>query len=194
MIYRMKEYDGILQRKYRLEIRHYVVYLGIQRMNMRTQLENKEVFRGFDVLDVSKLKFDKLIHSQIPEEIILAILSDFGGEPPEEIIRSIIEQLKTVSKNRIELKKYISQLQVFSQLRKLDSTTDKIYSSMPLILNLEENALFKRGVSKGIEKNRRANIIEMINDGVSVEKIAQYTNSSISYVIKIQTEINERPS
>jgi len=107
MIYRIKEYDAIIQRKYGLEIRHYVIYLGSARMTMHTQLEEREVFRGFDVLNVQELEFEELIQSQIPEEIVLAVLSDFKGEQPEQIIRSIIEKLKEVSPNHAELKKFI---------------------------------------------------------------------------------------
>ncbi len=44
-------------------------------MTMRTQLREWEIFKGFDVLDVQQLEFNQLIQSQIPEEIVLAILS-----------------------------------------------------------------------------------------------------------------------
>jgi len=58
MIYRIKEYDGIIQRKYQLEIRHYVIFLGAGNMTMRTQLHENEVFRGFEVLSLNELNYD----------------------------------------------------------------------------------------------------------------------------------------
>ncbi len=194
MIYRVKEYDAIIQRKYQLEIRHYVIYLGSQRMTMRTQLKDWEIFKGFEVLNISKLKFDELIQSQIPEEIILAILSDFEGEQPERVIRSIIEQLKNVSSDKAALKKYISQLQIFSLLRNLDEETTKIYRNMPLTINWEEHTLFKQGVEKGLQKGiqvkNRPSIIRMLKDGIPIEKIAEYFDVSIDYIHEIRESMN----
>ncbi len=193
MIYRIKEYDAIIHRKYRLEIRHYVIYLGSSRMTMRTRLEEKEVFRGFEVLNVRELEFEQLIESQIPEEIVLAILSDFKGEAPEQIIRAIIERLKKVSSNHAELKKFIRQLQIFSQLRKLDEETTKIRESMPLILDLEQNALFKRGLERGLvkvlEKQRKA-VINMLHRNMPITEIAAILEVEDDYIVAIQKELN----
>ena len=47
MIYRMMEYHGIELRKYRLPIKHVVVYLGEKPPTMRTTLREEEVFKGF---------------------------------------------------------------------------------------------------------------------------------------------------
>ncbi len=190
MIYRIKEYDGIIQRKYKLEIRHYVIYLGSSKMNMRTQLEEWEIFSGFEALNVSELKFNELIESQIPEEVVFAILSDFRGEQPEQIIRSIIEKLKKVSTSTADLKKFISQLQVLSKLRKLDEETAKTVNIMPLVYDIEDHALFKRGVKKGIEKNKKSAIINMLKDDVPLDKIAKYQDVTIDDVIKIQQELS----
>ena len=198
MIFRIKEYDGIIQRKYQLEIRHYVIYLGNSRMTMRTQLEDWEIFRGFEVLDVQQLDFDQLIQSQIPEEIVLAILSDFKGKQPEQIIRSIIEKLKKVNKNPAQLRKFISQLQVLSKLRKLDEETTKTVNIMPLIYDVEDHALFKRGLKKGreelekeLEKKTKLTAIEMLKDNIPLDKIAKYLNVSIDYILNVKKEIEE---
>jgi len=130
MVYRVKEYDGIVQRKYRLPMLHFVVFLGQGRMTMRAQLNENEVFNGFKVLNISELRFDEMIQSQIPEEIVLAILSDFRGEQPEKIIRSIILKLKASSKSKADLRKFIQQLHVLAKLRKLDEETIKVSSNM----------------------------------------------------------------
>ena len=70
---------------------------------------------------IDSLKYEELIKSAVPAEIILAILSDFGGKKPQVVIRHIAKQLRTVSKSDAELKKHISQLNILARLRNLES-------------------------------------------------------------------------
>jgi len=196
MIYRIKEYGGIIQRKYKLEIRHFVIYLGPGKMTMRTQLHDNEVFRGFDVLNMNDLNFDDFLSSQIPEEIVFAILCDFRGEQPEHIIRSILEKLKAVSKNPTKLQKFVKQLQVFSHLRKLDNEINKISYDMPILIDIKESAFYKRGaeegLEKGLEKKARIACINMLKKGMPIKDIAEILEVSIDYVIQIQNELYEK--
>ena len=192
MIYRIKEYDGIIQRKYELEIRHFVIYLGPGKMTMRTQLHDNEVFRGFDVLNMNDLDFNDFLSSQIPEEIVFAILCDFRGEQPEQIIRSILTKLKVVSDNPTQLQKFIKQLQMLSLLRKLDEEIDKISYDMPVLIDVRESAFYKRGAKEQEIKTKRAAIIKMINDDLRIDKIAEYQDVTIDYVIQIKNELNEK--
>jgi len=212
MIYRVKEYDGIIQRKYQLEIRHFVIYLGAKPMTMRTQLQEHEVFRGFDTLSIKDLNFDEFLASQIPEEIIFAILADFKGEQPEQVIRSIIEKLKRVSPDPAALKKYIAQLQMLSQLRKLDDETIKITDNMPVIIDITQNAAYKRALKQDLEKahiefeqtrikfeqtrtefenKTKSAVINMLKRGMSVSDITEIMDVDIDYVIKIKNELDE---
>lgn len=218
MIYRVKEYDGIIQRKYQLEIRHFVIYLGAKPMTMRTQLHDYEVFKGFETLSIKDLNFDDFLASQIPEEIIFAILADFKGEHPEQIIRSIIEKLKRVSPDPTALKKYIAQLQMLSQLRKLDDETIKIANDMPVIIDITQNAAFKMAlkqeVERGVEKARvelernalvefeqksielenktKSAVINMLKREMPIDEIAEIQGVDIDYVIKIKNELDQK--
>ncbi len=191
MIYRVKEYDGIVQRKYQLPILHFVVFLGKGRMTMRTQLRDDEVFSEFNVLNISELRFDEMIQSQIPEEIVLAILSDFQGEQPEQIIRSIILKLIESSKSKADLRKFIQQLHVLSKLRKLDIQTTKVANNMPITIDLRDHALYKLGAEEGVEKKTRTAIINMLKKGMPINDIAEIMEVSIDDVIEIQNELTQ---
>ncbi len=188
MIYRVKEYDGIVQRKHQLPILHFVVFLGQGRMTMRTQLKEDEVFSEFKVLNISELSFDEMIQSQIPEEIVLAILSDFRGEQSEEIIRSIILKLIASSKSKADLRKFVQQLHVLAKLRKLDKETIKVSANMPITIDLSDHALVKIG-EKGA---KRAAIINMLKRDMPIKDIAEILEVSIDYVIQIQNELHEK--
>ncbi len=80
MIYRMQEYFGLLRRKHGLPVRQFVIYLGKQPSRMQTQLAPEEVFTGFDLKSLRDYSYESLLDSQVPEEIILAILSDLREE------------------------------------------------------------------------------------------------------------------
>ena len=58
---------------------------------------------------------------------------------------------------------------------------------MPLTINLEENALFKRGVKKAY----RTVVIEMLKNNVTVEEISKYTGIDIEYILEIEKGIKK---
>ena len=187
MIYRIKEYDGIIQRKHQLEIRHFVIFLGAGKMTMRAQLHENEVFRGFEVLNLNELNYDDFLMSQIPEEIIFAILCDFKGEQEEKVVRSIFTKLKKVSNHPVKLKKFVRQLEMLSHLRKLDELINKISYEMPVLIDVKESAFYKRGV----RENAHTAIINMLNDNLPIDKIAHYQQVTIDDVIAIKNELDE---
>ena len=230
MVYRMKEYNAIIGQRQmkkhrgkktgehkRLDIRHYVIFLGKGKMTMRTRLPEKHVFREFNVLNLNELEFDKMLQSQIPEEIVLAILSDFSGKNPEKIIRLIIEKLKKYSNSDAHLKKCIRQLKVLSKLRTLDKETTKTINSMPIKYNLEEDYSYQQGIimgekrgielgekrgielgeKRGIEKGEHLRmkliqkaVIAMLMLGVTPEQIAEDLEVSLELVKEIQQKLN----
>lgn len=104
MVYRQAEYKAILQKKYKLTVRQFVIYIGIQKMNMPSQLPPEYQITGFEIKNVQDYHYERFANSTIPEEILLAILGDFHQVSPEMVIRKIVERLKTVSKSEAELK------------------------------------------------------------------------------------------
>jgi len=152
MLERTAEYHGMIYRKYKLPIRHVVIFLGKGKASMKTQLPENEIFRGFDLINLHELDAEKLLRSQVPEVILLALLADFGKEQAEAVLRMLIQKLKTHSKSNNDLKKYLNQLQLLSKLRKLETVADEIIKDMPINYDGESHILYQRGLSKGLEK------------------------------------------
>ena len=152
MIYRVGEYHGMVLRRHKLPIRHIVVYLGEVMPTMRTELKPEEVFTGFDLLDVQALDTNELLSSQVPEVVLIAILSNYPKENAETILHQIVLNLKSLVKNKRVLKKYINQLMMLSRLRKIEDLTIKIAEEMPIHYDIETDALYKRGTQKGEER------------------------------------------
>ncbi len=168
MLYRQAEYKAILQRKYKLPVRQFVIYLGSQRPTMQTELPADQRIIGFELRNIQEYRYEQLMLSDIPQEIILAILGDFHGEHPEKVIRQILERLYQISQGKLELEKYVRQLNTLSKLRKLSEQSIKISESMPLILDydIETDYAYQRGLQKGVEQGIEQGIEQGVEQGV----------------------------
>ena len=149
MVFRMAEYKAIIQRKYRIPVRQFVVYIGNVPPSMRTKLTKEEVIEGFELVNISGINYRKLLESEVPEAIILAILSDFQDEDPVKVIKLILANLKRLSSDSIRLRKYIKQLEILSRLRKLEEITIKASNDMPITYDITTDFLYKKGKLEG---------------------------------------------
>lgn len=168
MIYRMSEYHGIVLRKYREELRHFTIFLGTSQPGMRTDLREQEQFRGFELINIHALNTSELLGSQVPEVILLAILSHYEPEQAEVVLRLILSRLKAVCKRRSALKKYLTQLLVLSRLRKLEPLTTKMIEEMPITYDITQDELYLRGMEKGISQGISQGISKGIDQGIDL--------------------------
>jgi len=153
MIYRMVEYHGLIYRKSKLPIHHIVIYIGAKKEpKMLTKLPDDAIFSGFDLINLHQLDTKQLLSSQIPEVVLLALLSDYDQQQTEAILRSIITQLKKVVPSNRDFGKYVEQLLMLSRLRKIEPITTKILSDMPIMYDIEQDALYQMGMEKEREK------------------------------------------
>ncbi len=193
MIYPLQEYHGMISRKYKLPIRHFVFYFGDRPSKMKGTMPEKHSFQGFTLLDFKTIDYQDLLSSDTGNEIVLAILADFKDRQPEAILRLIIQRLSDVSKNKNELQKYFNQLNVLSRLRKLDNETIKIISGMPIYIDIEKDQLYNKGIEKGkqeteVRKNREATI-KMLQLGSEISFICEVLNVTEAYVLEIKKEL-----
>lgn len=203
MIYRKAEYHGIALRKNKMEIRHIVIYLGENTPNMPTQLEEKQIFKGFDLIVVHNFETNQLLSSQVPEEVILAILSNYPKEQAETILRLIVRKLKEVCKNTSQLSKFLKQLIVISRLRKIENLTIKISEEMPITYDIETDYLYQKGMEKGElrgelrgeERERYKNKFEFVknlltNSDFDDPKIAELAVVTLDFVREVRRVID----
>jgi hypothetical protein len=196
MIYRMQEYFGLLRRKYQLPVKQFVIYLGRKPSRMQTDLAAGEIFTRFTLKSLRDYSYESLLDSQVPEEIILAVLSNYNNQKPVEILRRILRKLQEVSTDEITLRKYIKQLSVLARLRNLTRETHKQISDMGLTYNITEDFLYKEGVIKGREEGReqaiKTFILKMLAEKImSVEKIAEIADVPVAYVKEIEKTLTK---
>ena len=193
MIYRMKEYEAILSRKFRIPIRQFVVYIGGTPSKMKDKLGEKEVFRGFKLLNISSITSERLLIKDIPEAILLAVLGDFGKKSYASIFSRIYEKIKNLSRDETQLRKYLAQLEILSRLRNLEKQTAKLIQEMPITYDITTDYLYNQGKKEGkIEIIRNLLQSQAFLTGVlHYEDIASSCEVSVEQVKEIHQALQE---
>ena len=155
MIYRMAEYRAILQKNHKIPVKQFVIYLGAGVSRMRNELNEEEIIKGFELISLSQVGFAELLKSEIPQEILFAILCDFHLEEPQEIIQAILQRLKDLCPDEATFRKFVTQLNVLSQLRKLDKEVYKQALAMPIEIDITQNYAYKVATEKGLKEGRK---------------------------------------
>jgi hypothetical protein len=191
MVYRMNEYCAILLRKYGLEVRQYVFFIDMGKAKMSTSLTYPNLNFKFQLLNLQDFDYQQFIKSDKPEEVILAILANFGKDEPETVVKMVLSKLKSLPTETLRREKCVKQLEILSNLRNLQAEIIKQLENMALTYDLENDIRFKQGIEKGIEKEKIAVIQALLAEKMSVEKIAKITQTSITFVKKIGDKLKK---
>lgn len=192
MVYRMQEYHAILQKKYKIPIRQFVFYLGGKPSKMKTKLDAKEVFTGFERLTFHTVNYEDFLDSNIPEEVVLALLADFGEMSAQDVIQKILLRLLQLKEEPILLEKYIRQMVMLARLRQnLNEILETQLSIMALTYDIEKDTLYKKGLKKGREETlsevKTAGIHRALQQGkLTIEEIATLFEVSVEFVLKLK--------
>jgi hypothetical protein len=156
---------------------------------MQTHLNQDLLTFSYQIKNIKDYDCDNLLNSEIPEEIILAVLSNFKDKPAKEIIRRILERLQEISNDETKLRKYLRQLGVLSRLRKLLSETIKQVRQMPITYDIKTDFLFQEGA-----RSKTKEIIENMlkAEKLTIEEIASIVGVTVEYVEEIQREGNKK--
>jgi predicted transposase/invertase (TIGR01784 family) len=191
MIHRMHFYWVLLKQKYKHEIIQYVIYIGKHPPKMATQLLPEESYQGFNLLDIATLDHTQSLRSNIPEEVIMAALSNVGSEDIEEVLRQIISRLQKLSKSEKTFNRYLRQLFIFARLRNFSHIIKTLLQNMAITYNIKEDAFYQEGLEKGMEKGleqgKKEMVMQLIKDGtLTIKKIAEITGMTTQQIKSIE--------
>jgi hypothetical protein len=182
MVYRMAEYHVMLLRAYKIPVKQFVIFLGKGKPKMATELLSGDLNFKFNLLSIKTIDYETFLKSTQPEEIVFAVLSNFGVEKPERAIKKIIQRLEETTKTELTLKKYLRQLRILSELRKLDFKIDEIMESIAKYVNEDTDYFVVKAKKKIVEK-----LLTMSNH--TIAEIAEFSNVSVDFVIEVQQKI-----
>lgn len=167
MVYRMLEYKSLLLRKYKLDVRQFVLYIG---KNKHRRMTNKLISHGltfdYEIIDIQEFDYEYFLKSEIPEEVILAILCNFKNTSPEKVIHKILHKLDELLNGQSRFGKYMKQLEVLAKLRDLQEETIKQTTNMPIVYDLETDIRFIQGMNKGEAKGEARGKEKALNDNI----------------------------
>ena len=189
MVERVQEYNALIYRKYGIPIRHIVAYYGPEKKKMVSQLPEDAIFRGFDLIHINQIDYEKFLNSEKPELVILAPLGKYKKGQADEVLDLTLDKLNELSKYSANPSRYINKLLIYSKLRNLDETITKKIKDMPLFTNemIKDHALYKEGKEEGkkelrerelalkkeAQKKERQAIINLYTIDINIKNIAE---------------------
>jgi predicted transposase YdaD len=197
------EYYEMLFHETGLEVKQYVVYLGIDKPTMSTTIVHENLQFRYNLVDLKTIDAQVFLQSDQPEELILAILAKYPRAKAGQVIDIILTQLKKIVKSKRNLEKYCTQLDILSRLRKLQPLTKKRIDKMPIIIDLESDVAYQRaekrgekrgekiGETKGLEK--AVQIVRFLEEKVLNEsEIAKKLRVPVKYVRTIKAQLDKQ--
>lgn len=169
MLERMRFYHALISEKHDLPIAQFVIYLGQNPSKMRSQVPASRVFNGYNLIEMHELDYHYFLKSDIPEDVILAVLGNFDNEQAHAVLQKIIQRLKELISSKTTLQKYIYQLLTFARLRDFDITKEAL-EIMAITYNIEKDALYQKGLKKGEQKGYEKGEQKGEQKGIQKEK------------------------
>lgn len=200
LLHRCCEFDAMKVREFDLPIHTVVFYIGSRRVkNIKPLLERGGLRYEMQVVDVREMPLEPLLSADHPAAVLWAILADFGGLKPVEVIRTILKRLQNLIKTPDEWGKYRTQLEIISKLRNLQAETINELNAMPItaIFDIETDLRYLEGKEKGIEKGisiKAREVVEslIVDTDFSDEKIANLAHVELALVVAIRAEIKTK--
>ncbi|WP_298355456.1 hypothetical protein [Runella sp.] len=186
MVYRMLEYYGMLERKYKTPVRQFVIFLGSDNPKMPTELDRERLKFSFPLVSLSTLDYHIFLNSDKPEEIILGILANFKGENPEDALKQILVRIKETTKGDFSLNRYFNQLRVLAQLRNLELNLKNAMDSIAEYIKEERDVLYLRGQEREQMKFVKNLLTET---DFSLDKIAKVAGVAVDFVKSVQRQL-----
>ena len=187
MVYRMAEYRAILQRKYKLPVRQFVLYLGQKKLAMKSHLEPEEIISSFALSDARDFAPDQMLTSTVPEEIILSILGEYPKKDAVAVVQKILNRLQELCGDSIRLQKYVKQLTILSRLRKLEGVTRNGIKKMAITYDVSTDSLYQEGKREGKQEGIEQvfQVKQLLDVGKTEREISQITKLSLATVQRI---------
>jgi predicted transposase/invertase (TIGR01784 family) len=209
MLPRMLLYYGFLYFRKRLAIRQYVVYVGREPVQMEYVLNAENMAYAYHLVDLKAFPYQNFLASDRTEEVVLAVLADFAGEPGALVAQKIIARLEMLSGEKLELSQRTLQLIPLAALRNLSTTVLNIARNMALDIDITEDALYllgeqkgeQRGLQKGKEeglqegkeeglrKGKEEVALQMLRKGMAVEFISGVTELSTERIAQLNQQL-----
>ena len=189
MAYRMADYWVLLKSKYSLPIRQFVIYIGNKEPKMKTVLSEDGNYFQFLLINITQFDYLRFLTSINPEEIILAILGNFGNENPTSVLTQIIQRLEETKSDQTTFQKHLIQLRILSKLRKLDIKFDDMIQNMAKHIDVESDYFYIKG-----RADEKIGFVESLlrKTQHTFDQIADIAGVSVDFVKSVHRQLSAK--
>jgi hypothetical protein len=185
MLARRLLYYGFLYYQKKLPIRQFVIYVGKEALQMEPALEAENMSFSYRLVDLKSFSYQRFLESNHSEEVLLAILANFQGEPADLIAEKIITKLEELSQGKLELSQRAVQLIRLAVLRNLGKTVFNAAQKMAITIDVKEDTLYQLGKEAATEEAA----MSMLKEGFSQEVVVKITKLPIERIVQLKQQL-----
>lgn len=154
---------------------------------MITALNHESLDYHFSLVDARKLNYhDVLDGATQPEEVVLAILSNFKKSEIHTFIPEVLRKLQQLTDDERKLRRYVRQIEILANLRDIQPQVIQYSKTMALTYNIETDVRYQQGKEEG----KKEAITALLESGLLTDKqIAEVTDSSLKQIRQIKKEV-----
>ncbi len=194
MVKRMLEYKALLHRKHELDILQYVIFIGNNPSIMETELKLYNLQFNFNLINMIDIPYQYFLNSKQPEDLVLAILANFGSDSGSIVINKVIKHLEELNLGTLDKQKAVIQIEILSHLRNLQEEITKqlIDYLMAIDYDIKKSILYKKGIEQGIEQEREENIKALLREELlNPQQIAKVLKVDLEKVLALAEEVEK---
>jgi predicted transposase/invertase (TIGR01784 family) len=154
MVFRMAEYSIMLQRKYKLPVLQYVIYIGQGKANMINAINSKDLQFRYNLIALSSIDYKLFLKSDKIEEKMLAILGNLNHKSPDGLLKQILLTIKDTAVDELSAERYVKQLHVLVQLRNFTTDLETVMEAIGSFFKIEKDPFYIKGQQAATERER----------------------------------------
>lgn len=144
-------------------IRQFLIYIGADPLNMPGRIEEPELLDyRYGLVDMHRVNCAGLLVQDNPDALVLAVLCDFGGREPQEVINYIVRRLNELTgTDEQRFREYMTMLEILSENRDLRTQVEEAERMLTQV-DIERLPSYligmERGESRGLERGERRGV------------------------------------
>jgi hypothetical protein len=189
-------------------IRQFLIYIGTDPLNMPGGIEEPQLLDyRYGLVDMHRVNCAGLLVQDNPDALVLAVLCDFGGREPQEVVSYIVRRLSELTgSDEPRFREYMTMLEILSENRNLRPQVEEAermltqidIERMPsYVIGMERGERrglergLERGEHRGLERGRAVEkriIVRRLLARMDVAEVAQLLDLSPEDVTRIAAE------
>jgi predicted transposase YdaD len=141
-------------------IRQFLIYIGTDPLNMPGGIQEPQLLDyRYGLVDMHRVNCAGLLVQDNPDALVLAVLCDFGGREPQEVVSYIVRRLSELSgSDEPRFREYMTMLEILSENRNLRPQVEEAERMLTQI-DIERMPSYvigmERGERRGLERGER---------------------------------------